>query len=128
IDNALLSLGTASLEVTDLYAELVDDERVRTTILERIRAEYVRACRWLLAVVEQCSLLDASPVLQRSVALRNPYVDPLHVAQVALLRRWRGTCSHEQGTAGAEDTRCQELLRGILHTINGIAAGVQVSG
>src|SRR5207244_325534 len=90
LDNAQLSLGTASLEVTELYADLVTDQGVRSRILDRIRGEYELACRHLLAVTEQRELLDRSPVLQRSVALRNPYVDPLHAIQVHLLRRWRG--------------------------------------
>ncbi len=128
VDNADFSLGTASLEVTRLYAGLVEDEAIRRKVFGRIEREYRQAARLVPAISGHERLLGGSPVLQRSVALRNPYVDPLHCAQVALLRRWRGTCSHEQGTAGAEDTRCQELLRGILHTINGIAAGVQVSG
>jgi phosphoenolpyruvate carboxylase len=122
LDNAQLSLGTASLEVTELYAGLVSDARIRQRILGRIQGEYRAACRWVLAISEQERLLDRSPVLQRSVALRNPYVDALHVAQVHLLRRRRGR-NPDQGEADSE-----ALLSAILHSINGIAAGVQTFG
>jgi len=125
LDNAQLSLGTASLEVTELYADLVDDPKVRDQILGRIRQEFDTTCRWLLAIAEQDRLLDRSPVLQRSVALRNPYVDALHAAQVHLLRRWRSS----EGAAGTgQDEGAAPILSAILHSINGIAAGVQTFG
>lgn len=119
LDNAQLSLGTASLEVTDLYAALVADRPLRERMMGRIRDEYAAACRWLLAITEQDRLLDRSPVLQRSVVLRNPYVDALHAAQVHLLRRWRAA---ERGASA------EPILSAILHSINGIAAGVQTFG
>ncbi len=109
--------------MTALYAELVEDPRIRELVLGRIRAEYERTCRWLLAICEQRRLLDRSPVLQRSVALRNPYVDPLHALQVALLRRGRAL----ERADGPDDQR-QAVLSTLLHSINGIAAGVQSFG
>ena len=48
------------------------------------------ACDAVLEIVEARELLDRHPVLQQSIRLRNPYVDPMNAIQVELLRRWRG--------------------------------------
>ncbi len=116
VDNAQISLGTADLEVGRLYAELVEDEGVRERVYGRIREEYDRTVRRVLEVTGQREILDNALVLQRSVRLRNPYVDPMHYLQVRLLRERR---------ARPEDAQVAELLH---HTINGIAAGLQTTG
>jgi phosphoenolpyruvate carboxylase len=61
-------------------------------------------------------LLDADPTMQRSVRLRNPYLDPVHLMQVDLLSRWRAT--------GSQD---RQLLQALLASINGIGQGLQGS-
>jgi len=53
----------------------------------------------VLAVKGCARLLDSEPTLQRSIRLRNPYVDPIHLMQVDLLRRWR------ESAAGRRDVR-----------------------
>jgi phosphoenolpyruvate carboxylase len=62
-------------------------------------------------------LLDSDPTLQRSIKLRNPYIDPMHLMQVDLLQRWR---KH-----GEED---QALFGALRATISGIAQGLQATG
>jgi phosphoenolpyruvate carboxylase len=114
LDNAQLSLGTADLFAARRYASLAPVE-VRG-IYDLIVEEYVRSVSAVLAVTRQGELLERSPVLARSVKLRNPYVDALHFAQLALLRRYR---------AG---DRGDEVLDAIHHSINGIAAGLQTTG
>lgn len=118
IDNTQISLGTASLPVTRLYASLVTDPNVRDTVMTRIEREYDLACHWVLAASGQTRLLERAPVLRRSIGLRNPYVDPIHCVQVDQLRQWRADGSHEN------DPR----LRTLLQTVNGIAAGLQNTG
>ena len=118
IDNAQISLGTASLPVTRLYAGLVEDAAVRDSIMARIERELELACRWVLVASDQDRLLERAPVLRRSIALRNPYVDPIHCVQVELLREWRAGGSRE------DDPR----LKTLLQTVNGIAAGLQTTG
>jgi phosphoenolpyruvate carboxylase len=118
IDNAQISLGTASLPVTRLYASLVTDEKIRAEVLFRIERELELACRWVLVAASQDRLLERAPVLRRSIALRNPYVDPIHCVQVELLREWRRAGSRD------DDSR----LRTLLQTVNGIAAGLQTTG
>ena len=77
----------------------------------------------VLNITGQQQILDGAPVLQRSVALRNPYVDPLHCIQVHLFKQWRRAQDEEPDGEAAS-----ELLSTILQSINGIAAGVQTTG
>jgi phosphoenolpyruvate carboxylase len=114
LDNAQVSLGTADVPTARRYSMLASAS-VRA-VFEDILAEYELAVESVLAVTQQHELLERSPVLARSIKLRNPYVDALHVAQLALLRRFR---------AGDTD---EEVLDAIHHSINGIAAGLQTTG
>jgi len=116
LDNAQISLGTADLDVARLYAELVEDGSVRERLYARIREEYDRTVRAVLEVTGQRELLDNTPVLQRSVRLRNPYVDPMSYLQVRLLRERRSR---------PDDPELVDLVQ---RTINGIAAGLQTTG
>jgi phosphoenolpyruvate carboxylase len=65
----------------------------------------------------QTELLSQDRVLRRSIRLRNPYIDPMSLLQLDLLRRWRAT-----------DRRDAGLLRALSATVNGIAAGLQNTG
>jgi phosphoenolpyruvate carboxylase len=65
--------------------------------------------------------MDAEPVIQRSVHLRNPYVDPLNYIQVDVLRRLR----HLDDPEGEEAALLREVM---VMTINGIAAGLRNTG
>jgi phosphoenolpyruvate carboxylase len=55
--------------------------------------------------------------LQRAIKLRNPYLDPMHMMQVDLLKRWRAT-----------DRQDRTLFEALLATISGIALGLQATG
>ena len=99
---------------------LVKSDAIRDRIWGQIRAEYDRAVSALLQIRFQGHLLDREAVLQRSIRRRNPYVDPLSYFQVRLLKELREI--REQG----EDN--PELLREVLLTINGIAAGLRNTG
>jgi phosphoenolpyruvate carboxylase len=81
-----------------------------------IDEEFERTRRMLLRVTGQKRLLETNEVLARSIRLRNPYVDPLSLIQVELLRRKR---------AGEESG---ELNYALAATINGIAAGLRNTG
>jgi phosphoenolpyruvate carboxylase len=81
-----------------------------------LQQEFERAGRFILAVTGQRELLEKNAVLSRSVRLRNPYVDPLSLIQVDLLRRKR---------AGERDS---SLDYAIGATMNGIAAGLHNTG
>jgi len=120
IDNAQLSLGTADVPTARRYAALAGPEL--WPVFEAIMQEYDRSVAAVLQVTSQGELLERSPVLARSIKLRNPYVDALHVAQLALLRRFRALPAD-----GPEEER-HLLMDAIHHSINGIAAGLQTTG
>ncbi len=86
-------------------------------IFELIDTELRLARAEILSIKEQDDLLDREPTLQRSIRLRNPYVDPMSLLQVDLLKRWRAT-----------DCRDAALLEALLVTVNGIARGIQNTG
>jgi len=116
LSNMDMVLAKSDLSVASRYAELVPDEAVRSIIFSRIQAEWDRTVKALFAITGQRELLEANPGLSRSFRNRSPYIDPLNHLQVELLRRWR---------AGETDDR---VKRGILLSINGIAAGLRNSG
>lgn len=121
IDYAQMSLGKADMGIARLYAGLVEDESVRDRIFGDILAEFERARHWVLQVTGQAEILDNEPVLQRSIRLRNPYVDPLNFVQVCLLRRLRAL-------PDPDGPEAQSILQAIFLTINGIAAGLKNTG
>ncbi len=121
IDNAELSLAKADMTIAGVYAGLVEDPALAHSIFARIQEEFTRTSRMVMAVKDEDELMQAAGVMQRSIRLRNPYVDPLNYIQVEMLRRLR---SHEE-PAGEEAAAIREV---IMLTINGIAAGLRNTG
>jgi phosphoenolpyruvate carboxylase len=120
IDNAALALAKADMGIARIHASLVRDLEVRSAVGGRIRSEYERTRAAVLALTDQEAVLDGVPWLQRSIEVRNPYVDPLNMIQVELIRRLRAT---PEGTPDAD--RIGELLR---LTVQGIAGGLRTTG
>jgi phosphoenolpyruvate carboxylase len=120
-DNTEMSLLKADMEIAALYSNLVPDRELARRVFKTIRTEYDRTHQAILAITGHPALMAGDPVIQRSVQLRNPYVDPLNYLQVEMLRRLRALPDPD-GT-GAEALR--EVL---LLTINGIAAGLRNTG
>ncbi|MCB0075888.1 MAG: phosphoenolpyruvate carboxylase [Anaerolineales bacterium] len=118
IDNAQMSMRKADLTIAAIYAALAD-EATRTAIWPRLQAEFARTERAILRITGQDALLDNEPWLQRSIRLRNPYIDPMNYIQVELLRRLRA----DPEAAAADETRITVLL-----AVNGIAAGLRNTG
>ena len=116
IRNVEMALGKADMGTARLYSTLVVDAKLRERIYSTFEQEYHRTVSAVLTVTQQQELLDSNPVLARSIKLRNPYVDPMHLIQVDLLRRKRG----------GEDT--PEVNRAISATISGISAGLRNTG
>jgi phosphoenolpyruvate carboxylase len=114
--NVEMALGKVDLATARLYSSLVEDSKVRERIYDMFEAEFHRTVRAVLAITQQTELLQTNQVLGRSIKLRNPYVDPMHLIQVDLLRRKRG----------GEDT--PEVNRAIAATITGISAGLRNTG
>jgi phosphoenolpyruvate carboxylase len=114
--NVEMALGKVDLATARLYSSLVEDPALRERVYDLFEAEFHRTVRAVLAVTRQTELLQTNQVLGRSIKLRNPYVDPMHLIQVDLLRRKRA----------GEDT--PEVNRAIAATISGISAGLRNTG
>jgi phosphoenolpyruvate carboxylase len=110
VQNLEMTLAKSSIEIAREYLPLVSDSRLWPVI----EAEHERTVAVVLEIVEADRLLDRQPVLQRSIELRNPYVDPLNAIQVALLTRYR-----------AGD---REVEPALLRSIAGIAAALRNTG
>jgi phosphoenolpyruvate carboxylase len=121
LDNAEMSLLKADMGIAALYSELVPDRALATRIFGRIRDEYECTRTAIAEATGHVELMDADPVIQRSVHLRNPYVDPLNYLQVEMLRRLRALDDPDS----ADGDAYREV---IVVTINGIAAGLRNTG
>ncbi len=120
LDNAELVLAKVDLGVAAAYAALARGVPGAARIWQAIRDEHERSVAGLLAVTERSRLLDGSPVLQRSIELRNPYVEPLSEVQLRLLARLR--------ELGPDDPERDRVLAVVRLTVNGVAAGLQGTG
>jgi len=121
IRNVEVGLAKADFSIARLYASLVADEGIRDRVFSTLHAEFELTTRMVLAILGQSSLLATNKVLERSIRLRNPYVDPMSLIQVELLRRKRTVQA-----SGASPSA--ELDRAITATINGISAGLRNTG
>ena len=115
LDDVETMLARADLDIAQHYDGLAPSSLQR--FAAEIRAEYRSACAQVLAVKDCRALLDSDPTLQRSIQLRNPYVDPMNLMQVDLLQRWR--------SGGRED---RDLFEALLASVGGIAQGLQSTG
>ncbi|MCU1226767.1 MAG: Phosphoenolpyruvate carboxylase [Edaphobacter sp.] len=116
VRNVEMALAKSDFGIARLYASLVKDEALRNRVFTTLEAEFDLTHRMVLAITQQKTLLQTNPVLERSIRLRNPYVDPMSLLQVELIRRKR---------AGDDSP---ELNRAISATINGISAGLRNTG
>ncbi len=114
IENLEMTLSKSSFEIAKAYVSLVPAVAEPMRFWEALSAEHRRAVEAVLTIVEADELLDRHPVVQRSIRLRNPYVDPMNAIQVELLRAWRG------GDVAAR--------RPLLRSIAGIAAALRNTG
>jgi phosphoenolpyruvate carboxylase len=115
VDDIEMALARADIGIAGFYDQLAKPEHAR--FAQAIRREYELTCAQVLAVKGCTGLLDSEPTLQRSIRLRNPYVDPIHLTQVDLLRRWR--------EAGRPARGERDLLDALLASVNGISQGLQ---
>jgi phosphoenolpyruvate carboxylase len=84
--NIELAMAKADLSIARLYADLVRNADVRERGWAMIVEEFQRTRQMILSVFGQTELLERNPVLSRSIRLRNPYIDPISLIQVDLLR------------------------------------------
>lgn len=120
IDNLQMALAKADLLIAKEYGNLIKDAAMGERIYNIIKQEYELTSDLILEITGQKEILDNASVLQESIRLRNPYVDPLSYMQVSLLTELRALQEQDEDDA--------ILLREVLLTINGIAAGLRNTG
>jgi phosphoenolpyruvate carboxylase len=109
-----IALAEADPRIAEQYDRLAPPE-VRP-LGQELRRLYTQAVQTLLAITGKNDLLQDNPVLRRSIDVRNPYVDPINLVQIEILRRMR-----EQGPDS-------QLRDAFVVTVNGIAAGMRNTG
>ncbi len=115
LDDVESMLARTDLDIAAHYEALADESLA--VHADPIRREYELTVGHVLTLRGSTRLLDSDPTLQRGITLRNPYVDPMHLMQVDLLKRWRAT-----------DRRDPALFGALRATISGIAQGLQATG
>jgi phosphoenolpyruvate carboxylase len=120
VDFMQMTLAKSDLRIAEHYTSLVSNPSTRGRLWTRISEEHADCVRAILLITENENLLDDSPVLQRSIRLRNPYVDPLSYVQVALLHRLRALPESSQEREG--------VLNTLLLSISGVSSGMLNTG
>lgn len=120
IDNVQMTTAKADMWIALEYSFLLKRREIGKRIFHRIRDEHRLAQEVILKITEQERILDNNPLLQKTIELRDPYIDPLSYIQVGLLRRLS-----KGDLTGDERSRLMENLK---LTINGIAAGMKNTG
>ncbi|MGH9512407.1 MAG: phosphoenolpyruvate carboxylase [Terriglobales bacterium] len=116
IRNVELAMAKADMTIARMYADLVEDAELREKVWKMLLEEFERTRRVILSITGEGHILESNAVLSRSIRLRNPYVDPISLIQVDLLRRKRAGIASD------------ELNYALAATINGIAAGLHNTG
>jgi phosphoenolpyruvate carboxylase len=115
LDDVELDLVRADLEIAEYYDALATTDVA--AVAAELRREHALTARWITWIKGEVDLLDSRPQMQRSTILRAPYLDPVHLMQVDLLRRWR---------AGGRADR--QIFDALLESVSAIALGLQTTG
>ncbi len=115
VDDIEMVAAKSDLGIASAYMALVPAEVA--PLFDVLGREFARVVDWITRLKGGGSILAGDPTLQRSIRLRNPYVDPMNLLQVDLLRRWR-----------AGDREDEDLFQALLATVQGIARGLKNTG
>src|SRR5690606_23068066 len=116
LDDISMVLAKGDIGIARMFSDLAGEE-LHAEFFPRIEAEHALTHEWALRLNGNEWLLQHDQRLALSIRLRNPYVDPISVLQVDLLKRWR-----------ASDRQDEALLRALVASVNGISQGVQNTG
>jgi phosphoenolpyruvate carboxylase len=120
LGNVEMVCAKADLEIARAYARELDPDRME--LLLTLEEEFRRTVSAVLRIRQANELLTGNPVLQAAITLRNPYVDPLSLLQIALLRRKRA------GSDAADSPELERLNEALGTTLNGVAQGLRNTG
>ena len=120
IDNAELALAKSDMSIAREYASLMSDREAGMRIWGTINEEYSRSRDAVLRITGKDELIADTPWLQRSIRVRNPYIDPLNFIQGSLMQRLSRAELPTQ-----EQERLQDLLR---LSVQGISSGMRTTG
>ncbi len=120
LDNIQMIMAKADLGIARHYAGLVKPVELGETVFHELKLEFELTQEMILLVTGQKAILDQNPTLQRSIQLRNPYVDPMSYIQIEILHRLRA--------AGVDEGDRKALEEVAFLSINGIAAGLRNTG
>ena len=118
VDSAQREMGRARLQIAQRYAELSNGTNQGHKMHDIIADDYAKARDAILRITGQNEILDNSPVIAKSIALRNPYTDVLNLVQIELMRRSRNESSPDH----------DRLRHALLLSVNGISAAMQSTG
>ena len=124
VENSEIALRQTDLRIARYYAEELAGDDAALAVLSEIEAEYERTVRGVKLITGR-DLLGAidDAVLERSIRIKEPYLDPLNYLQVTLLREYRAALD---GAAPASVLEAFE--RAIVSSVEGIATGLGVTG
>ncbi|WDS35819.1 phosphoenolpyruvate carboxylase [Pseudoxanthomonas sp.] len=115
LDDIAMVLAKGDLGIASLFSQLSGE--LHGQFFPKIEAEHALTQHWLLRLNGSDRLLQHDQRLELSIRLRNPYIDPMSLLQVDLLKRWR-----------AADREDDALLRALVASVNGVSQGVQNTG
>ncbi len=115
LDDVEMLLAKCDLAIAEAFSRLSGE--LHEPFFALIRAEFERSRTWVLKLKGTDELLQGDPRLAASIRLRNPYIDPMSLLQVDLLKRWR-----------AGEREDDALLQALVACVNGVAQGLQNTG
>lgn len=118
LDMLEMLLAKADVGIAAYYEHRLVDEPALKALGERLRERFGKLHEVLLEILEQEELLEKTPLIRQAIAVRNPYIDPLHGLQAELLQRNRD----------ADGAISADLSRALMVTMAGIAAGLRNTG
>lgn len=118
INNIEMVLFKTDMIIGKEYTSLNNTSEIKK-VFKLINSEYYKSVKAVLSITGEKALLDHNKSLQRTLALRNPYIDPISFIQINLIKKFRAA------KKASEKTKLLNVLRS---SVNGIAAGIRNTG